>query len=81
MPSDLRAVDPADLRLPASRSGGPDPFKLHQNGLQNQLVADKRNSARKKQIRAVIAQRLLEQPKFRPCFQATSIYTNAPRAN
>src|SRR5260370_29564107 len=28
MPADLRDVDPAELRLPSSRSGGADPIKL-----------------------------------------------------
>jgi hypothetical protein len=30
MPADIREVDPADLRLPTSRSSGADPYKLHQ---------------------------------------------------
>jgi hypothetical protein len=30
MPSDLRDVDPRELRLPSSRPGGPDPVKRHQ---------------------------------------------------
>jgi hypothetical protein len=30
MPADLRDVDPAELRLPGSRSGGADPYKLQQ---------------------------------------------------
>jgi len=29
MGADIREVDPADLRLPSSRSSGADPFKLH----------------------------------------------------
>src|SRR5271167_3535219 len=29
MAADIREVDPADLRLPSSRSTGADPFKLH----------------------------------------------------
>jgi hypothetical protein len=28
MPGDFRDVDPADLRLPSSRSSGADPYKL-----------------------------------------------------
>ena len=28
MPADFRDVDPAELRLPASRSSGADPYKL-----------------------------------------------------
>lgn len=30
MARDFRDVDPADLRLPASRAGGADPYKLQQ---------------------------------------------------
>ncbi len=30
MPVDFRDVDPAELRLPGSRSGGADPYKLQQ---------------------------------------------------
>jgi hypothetical protein len=30
MPLDFRDIDPRELRLPPSRSTGPDPFKLHQ---------------------------------------------------
>ena len=29
MTADLREIDPAELRLPRSRSSGADPFKLH----------------------------------------------------
>ena len=29
MPPDFRDVDPRELRLPSSRSSGPDPAKLH----------------------------------------------------
>ncbi len=29
MSADIREVDPAELRLPSSRSSGADPFKLH----------------------------------------------------
>jgi hypothetical protein len=28
MPADIREVDPAELRLPASRASGADPYKL-----------------------------------------------------
>ncbi len=31
----LREVDPGDLRLPPSRSGGADPWKLHQQVRQH----------------------------------------------
>jgi hypothetical protein len=35
MPADLRDVDPAELRLPGSRSGGADPYKLQQQIAQH----------------------------------------------
>lgn len=35
MPADIRDVDPAELRLPGSRSGGADPYKLQQQIAQH----------------------------------------------
>lgn len=35
MPADLRDVDPAELRLPASRSAGADPYKLQRQIAQH----------------------------------------------
>lgn len=35
MPADLRDVDPAELRLPASRAGGADPYKLQRQIAQH----------------------------------------------